>query len=44
MKAAVIRNHGGSECVTIEQVPDPKAGEGEVVLEVRSAALNHLDI
>jgi NADPH:quinone reductase-like Zn-dependent oxidoreductase len=44
MKAAVIRNHGGSGCVTIEQVPDPKAGEGEVVLEVRSAALNHLDI
>jgi len=44
MKAAVIRNHGGVECVTIDKIPDPRAREGEVVLEVRSAALNHLDI
>ena len=44
MKAAVIREHGGVECVTIDEIPEPKAGEGEVVLEVRSAALNHLDI
>ena len=44
MKAAVIREHGGVECVTIDDIPEPKAGEGEVVLEVRSAALNHLDI
>ena len=44
MKAAVIREHGGLDCVRIEDVLEPKAGEGEVVLEVRSAALNHLDI
>ena len=44
MKAAVIREHGGLECVTIDELPEPRAGEGEVVLEVRSAALNHLDI
>ena len=44
MKAAVIREHGGLECVTISEIPEPKAGDGEVVLEVRSAALNHLDI
>ncbi len=44
MKAAVIHNHGGLECVTIDDVPEPKAGEGEVMLDVRSAALNHLDI
>ncbi|UCC96933.1 MAG: zinc-binding dehydrogenase [Phycisphaerales bacterium] len=44
MKAAVIHEHGGLDCVKIEQVPEPKAGAGEVVLEVRSAALNHLDI
>jgi len=44
MKAAVIREHGGVECVTIDELPDPRAGEGEVVLAVRSAALNHLDI
>jgi NADPH:quinone reductase-like Zn-dependent oxidoreductase len=44
MKAAVIREHGGLDRVRVEDVPEPKAGEGEVVLEVRSAALNHLDI
>ena len=44
MKAAIIHEHGGLECVRAEDVPEPKAGEGEVVLEVRSAALNHLDI
>jgi len=44
MKAAVIHEHGGLNCVKVEEVAEPKAGEGEVVLEVRSAALNHLDI
>ena len=44
MKAAAIREHGGLDCVKVEEVPEPRAGEGEVVLEVRSAALNHLDI
>ncbi len=44
MKAAMIREHGGVDCVTMGEFPDPKAGEGEVVLDVRSAALNHLDI
>jgi NADPH:quinone reductase-like Zn-dependent oxidoreductase len=44
MKAAVIHEHGGLDCVKIEQVPEPKADAGEVVLAVRSAALNHLDI
>jgi NADPH:quinone reductase-like Zn-dependent oxidoreductase len=44
MKAAVIHEHGGLERIGVEDVPEPKAGEGEVVLEVRSAALNHLDI
>ncbi len=44
MKAAVIHEHGGLDCVKVEELAEPKAGEGEVVLEVRSAALNHLDI
>jgi NADPH:quinone reductase-like Zn-dependent oxidoreductase len=44
MKAAVIYEHGGPEQVKVEGVPEPEAGEGEIVLEVRSAALNHLDI
>ncbi|MBN2314743.1 MAG: zinc-binding dehydrogenase [Sedimentisphaerales bacterium] len=44
MKAAMIHKHGGVDCVTVGEFPDPKVGEGDVVLEVRSAALNHLDI
>ncbi|MEW6355430.1 MAG: zinc-binding dehydrogenase [Planctomycetota bacterium] len=44
MKAAVIHENGGLDCVRIEEVPDPKPGEGEVALKVRAAALNHLDI
>ena len=44
MKAAVIHEHGGLDRVRVEEVPEPKVGEGEVLLEVRSAALNHLDI
>lgn len=44
MKAAVIREHGGPEVVNIEDIPAPKAGPGEVVVEVRAAALNHLDV
>jgi NADPH:quinone reductase-like Zn-dependent oxidoreductase len=44
MKAAVIHKHGGLECLNVEDVPEPKPKEGEVVLKVNSAALNHLDI
>jgi NADPH:quinone reductase-like Zn-dependent oxidoreductase len=44
MKAAIIREHGGPEKVCIEEIAEPKAGAGEVVVEVRAAALNHLDI
>ncbi len=44
MKAAVIDKHGGLECVRIENIAEPKADENEVILDVRSAALNHLDI
>lgn len=44
MKAAVIYEHGGLECVRVEQIAEPKVAENEVILEIRSAALNHLDI
>jgi NADPH:quinone reductase-like Zn-dependent oxidoreductase len=44
MKAAVIHEHGGLECVHVGDIPEPKAADGEVVLAVRAAALNHLDI
>ncbi len=44
MEAAVIQEHGGIECVQIGDVPEPETGGTEVLLDVRAAALNHLDI
>ena len=44
MKAVVIDKHGGLECIRIENVAEPTANENEVILDVRFAALNHLDI
>jgi len=44
MQAVTIRENGGPEVVRVEDVKAPSAGPGEVVLAVRAAALNHLDI
>lgn len=44
MKAAVIFENGDVDCIRYEEVPDPVLAAGEVLLEVRAAALNHLDI
>ena len=44
MKAAVIDKHGGLGCVGIKDIAEPTANENEVILDIRSAALNHLDI
>ena len=44
MKAIIIRENGGPEVLRYEDVPDPVAGPGEVVVRVRAVALNHLDL
>jgi NADPH:quinone reductase-like Zn-dependent oxidoreductase len=44
MKAIAIRAHGGPEAVNLEDLPDPQPGPGQVVVRVKAAALNHLDI
>jgi NADPH:quinone reductase-like Zn-dependent oxidoreductase len=44
MKAIAIRSHGGPEVVNLEELPDPQARPGEVVVAVKAAAMNHLDI
>src|SRR5687767_8928503 len=44
MRAAVFHEFGGPDVVRIEDVPRPSPGAGEVLLEVRAAALNHLDL
>jgi NADPH:quinone reductase-like Zn-dependent oxidoreductase len=44
MRAALIRGLGGVEAIEIGEVPEPTAGPGEVVVRVRAASLNHLDV
>ena len=44
MKAVVITAHGGPEVLRVEEVPDVRAGEGEVVLEVAASAVNRADL
>ncbi|MDN7241647.1 zinc-binding dehydrogenase [Planococcus sp. N028] len=44
MKAVMIREHGGPEVLSIEDIETPKPGYGEVLLKVEHTALNHLDV
>lgn len=45
MRAVVIHEHGGPEVLTLEERwPRPVAADGEVLVEVKACALNHLDI
>jgi len=44
MKAAVIYKYGGADVIGVEEVAEPQMGQNEVILQVRSASLNHLDI
>jgi NADPH:quinone reductase-like Zn-dependent oxidoreductase len=44
MKAVFIRRHGGNEVLEYGDWPDPSPGPGEVVVSIRAAALNHLDL
>jgi len=44
MRAAIFHENGGPEVVRIEDVPRPAAGPGQVLVRVRAAALNHLDL
>lgn len=44
MKAAGIENHGGAEQVRILDLPEPDCSGRDVVVAVKAAALNHLDI
>ena len=44
MKAVRFHETGPVDVLTYEDVPDPRPGEGEVVVRVKAAALNRLDI
>ncbi len=44
MKAVRIHEDGGPEVLRYEDVPDPEPGPGEVLVALRAAGLNHLDV
>jgi NADPH:quinone reductase-like Zn-dependent oxidoreductase len=45
MRAAVIREHGGSDKLRVEDdVPTPQPGPGELLLASAAVGLNHLDV
>jgi zinc-binding alcohol dehydrogenase/oxidoreductase len=44
LKAIRIHEDGGPEVLRYEDAPDPEPGPGEVLVELRAASMNHLDI
>jgi NADPH:quinone reductase-like Zn-dependent oxidoreductase len=44
MRAVRFHQFGGPEVLVCEEAPKPAAGPGEVVVEVKACALNHLDL
>jgi NADPH:quinone reductase-like Zn-dependent oxidoreductase len=44
MKAVQFATHGGPDVIEYGDVPDPEVGRGEVRVDVKAAALNHLDV
>ena len=43
MKAAYFEAHGGADVMKYGDVPDPVAGEGEVVVDIHAASVNGAD-
>jgi NADPH:quinone reductase-like Zn-dependent oxidoreductase len=44
MKAVRIHEDGGPEVLRYEDAPDPEPGPGEVLVQLRAASLNRLDV
>jgi NADPH:quinone reductase-like Zn-dependent oxidoreductase len=44
VRAVRFHEHGGPEVLRAEDVPDPPLGDDDVLVRVRSCALNHFDI
>ena len=44
MNAVVIHEHGGIDKLCFEEMTAPNIAADEVLVEVKAAALNHLDL
>jgi NADPH:quinone reductase-like Zn-dependent oxidoreductase len=44
MRQVVTTRNGGVEVLKVQEAPDPRAGKGEVVVQVKAAGLNFADI
>jgi len=44
MKAAVIHEHGGADKLVYQDIEDPRPSKDEVLVKVKTCAVNHLDI
>lgn len=44
MQAVRIHNHGGPEVLQVDDLPIPEIGNKQCLIEIKAAALNHLDI
>lgn len=44
MQAVVIHEHGGIDKLSYETAPTPKIAADEILVQVKAAALNHLDL
>jgi NADPH:quinone reductase-like Zn-dependent oxidoreductase len=44
MQAAFIRAHGDASAIEIGEMPEPEASAGEVIVRVRAASINRLDL
>jgi NADPH:quinone reductase-like Zn-dependent oxidoreductase len=43
MKAVYLEKHGGPEVLTYGELPDPKAGPGQIAVDVHAASVNGAD-
>jgi NADPH2:quinone reductase len=44
MRAIVVRQHGQPEVLQIAEMPDPRPGPGELLVDVAAAGVNFMDI
>jgi NADPH:quinone reductase-like Zn-dependent oxidoreductase len=44
MKAIVFEEHGTVDVLKMADIPEPTPGHGEVLVQLKAAALNHLDL